>query len=170
MEAFYSRLRHSALQMMKQELNQLNNDASGSKSLGEEVTARVISEDRCITKIIDFFDRDITELQRFTTSVFDKALLSLWTEKYFSPQENDQVFLIADLIKKEMEEVFKENRWIDEKTRKRAIEKLHTLILNVGFPVEILDEERMKSYHEKFLTEDMDPDAFIENQVSCDLI
>ena len=68
-----------------------------------------------------------------------------------------------------MEEVFKENSWIDDKTRERAIEKLQTFTLNVGFPVEILDEEKMKSYHEQFLTTDMDPNAFIENQVCCDL-
>ena len=168
MEGFHSRLRHSTMQMMRQEFNQLNDETSDSNNLWEEITARVVSEDRCIKKIIDFFDKDNTVLESWTTSVFDKALLSLWTDKYFSPQDNDNVFLIASLLQKEMEDVFKENRWIDEKTRERAIEKLRTLTLNVGFPVQILDEERMKSYHEQFLTTDMDPNAFIENQVCFD--
>ena len=167
MEAFHSRLRHSALQMMRKELNQLNDETSGTKNIRAQITARVISEDHCINKLIRFVDLDVTIFQKFSTSVFDKALLSLWTEKYFSSEANAKVLEMGKLLQSELEEVFKENTWIDDKTRERAIKKLHTLTLNVGFPAEILDEEKMKSYHDQFLTAEMDPNAFIENQVCC---
>ena len=156
--------------MMKKELNQLNDETSGTKNIRAQITARVISEDHCINKLIRFVDLDVTIFQKFSTSVFDKALLSLWTEKYFSSEANAKVLEMGKLLQSELEEVFKENTWIDDKTRERAIQKLHTLTLNVGFPAEILDKEKMKSYHNKFLTTNMDPNAFIENQVCCALI
>ena len=82
-----------------------------------------------------------------------------------------------------------ENSWLDDKTRQKAIGMIIVFILlifiyiyillfqkairmmktikyNIGYHEEVIDEEKMKTYHERFLAEEMNPDSFIENQVN----
>ena len=54
---------------------------------------------------------------------------------------------------------------MDNKSKEKAINKLRKIKFNIGYPNEILDEEKMKAYHDQFLTDSMDPGAFIENKV-----
>ena len=161
MEAF-----HSRLSQLREDFEKSSRDESSREKIKGTVSSRAMSEDHCINKIIaPITNPELTTFERYTTSVFDKALLSLWSDKYLSPQENSEILEMAKLLHEEMEEVFKENTWIDDKTRERAIEKLRTLTFNVGIPEEVLDEDEMETYHDQFLTESMDPNAFIENQV-----
>ena len=43
---------------------------------------------------------------------------------------------------------------------------MRTIKYNIGYHGEVIDEEKMKTYHERFLAEKMNPDSFIENQVN----
>ena len=71
-----------------------------------------------------------------------------------------------ELLQSEMEQVLMENTWLDEETRQRATEMLKTLnYKGLGYYDEILEEDKMKKYHDRFLVEEMNPDSFIENQV-----
>ena len=71
-----------------------------------------------------------------------------------------------ELLQSEMEQVLMENTWLDEETRQRATEMLKTLnYRGLGYYDEILEEDKMKKYHDRFLVEEMNPDSFIENQV-----
>ena len=165
MEAFYSRL-----SLLREEFEKSSRDESSREKIRGAFSSRPMSEDHCINKIIaPITNPELTTFERYTTSVFDKALLSLWSDKYLSPQENSEILEMAKLLHEEMEEVFKENTWMDDKTRERAVEKLRTLTFNVGIPEEVLDEDEMRSYHDQFLTESMDPNNFIENQVALSI-
>ena len=69
-------------------------------------------------------------------------------------------------IKADLEKVFKENTWMDDKSKKRMIDKLQAIQFLGGYPDEILKKDKMQSYHNKFLVESLEDDSFIENQVN----
>ena len=67
-------------------------------------------------------------------------------------------------VKADLEKVFKENTWMDDKSKERAIEKIKANKYDGGYPDEILDKEKMEAYHNMFLVESLEADSFIENQ------
>ena len=160
MEAF-----HSGLQMMSRK-NLIDGVNNRFNVFSKGVVSRVISKDPCINNIIKMGSStfEIT-FERETVMLFDYALLSLWAERYLPPKDHETLLELTESFRAEMEEVFKENQWMDKKSKEKAINKLQKIKFNVGYPNEILDEEKMKVYHDQFLTENFDPVAFVENKV-----
>ena len=128
------------------------------------IASRVISEDPCINQMIKVGE-GVPRFEKDTVMLFDYALLSLWADRYLPRKEHEALLELTELFRAEMEEVFKENEWMDKKSKEKAIKKLQTIKFNIGYPIEILDEEKMKAYHDQFLTDIMDPGAFVENKV-----
>ena len=161
MEAF-----HSGLQMMSRK--NLSDGANNRFNVFlKGVVSRVISKDPCINKIVTMGSSTF-EIE--TVMLFDYALLSLWAKRYLPPKEHETLLALTESFRAEMEEVFKENKWMDKKSKEKAIKKLQKIKFKVGYPNEILDEEKMKVYHDQFLTENFDPGAFVENKVfHCNL-
>ena len=157
MEAF-----HSGLQMMsRKNLSDGLNNRFNVFSKG--VVSRVISKDPCINKIVTMRSSTF-EIE--TVMLFDYALLSLWAEKYLPPEDHETLLELTELFRAEMGVVFTENKWMDKKSKEKAIQMLEEMKFNIGYPSEILDEEKMKAYHNQFLTESIDPGAFFENKVA----
>ena len=131
---------------------------------GGNVVSKTVSEDICISKVIIL--KGESQFWANTVDLFEKALLSLWVQKYFPPSSKQKVLELMELLQSEMEQVLMENTWLDEETRQRATEMLKTLNYEgLGYHNEILEEDKMKKYHDRFLVEEMNPDSFIENQV-----
>ena len=125
---------------------------------------KIVSDDICISKVINFMGE--TPFWSNTVAIFDKALLSLWVQKYFPPSFKEKVLELMELIHSEMEQVLMENTWLDEKTKRKAFEMLEKInYSSLGYHNEILDADKMKTYHDRFLVEEMNPNSFIENQV-----
>ena len=160
MEKFHARIYQSQLKMMKKGHNMFFDDTDYTDRMG--IMSRIMTEDHCIDKIINVNE---DKIKQNTVPIFDKALLALWAKKYLPSEEKELIFELAKSFQVELEGVFKENTWMNRKSKENAIEKLQNFILNLGYPNEIFDEEKMKSYHAKFLVETLDSGAFIENQV-----
>ena len=59
-----------------------------------------------------------------------------------------------------------EKTWLDEVTRQTASNMLKDVNYKMlGYHGEILEEDKMKKYHDRFLVEEMNPNSFVENQV-----
>ena len=160
MEKFHARINQSQLKMMKKGHNMFFDDTDYTDRMG--IMSRIMTEDHCIDKIINVNE---DKFKQNTVPIFDKALLAHWAKKYLPSEEKELIFELAKSLQVELEEVFKENTWMNRKSKENAIEKLQNFILNLGYPNEIFDEEKMKSYHAKFFVETLDSGAFIENQV-----
>ena len=161
MQGFQSRLQ----MMSRKSLKQIGEGDKGQNVLWKGIASRVISEDPCTNVMIRSHQR-VPEFEKDTVMLFDYALLSLWAERYLPPQDHETLLELTELFRAEMGVVFKENKWMGIKSKEKAIQKLEKIKFNVGYPSEILDEEKMKAYHNQFLTESMDPGAFVENKVA----
>ena len=165
MEKFHARIYQSQLKMMKKGHNMFFDDTDYTDRMGI-MSRKIRTEDHCIDKIVNFNELDrFKQFKDNTVPIFDKALLALWAKKYLPSEEKELIFELAKLFQVELEGVFKENTWMNRKSKENAIEKLQNFILSLGYPNEIFDEEKMKLYHAKFLVETLDSGAFIENQV-----
>ena len=69
-------------------------------------------------------------------------------------------------IKADLEKVFKETTWMDDKSKKRMIDKLQAIQFQGGYPDEMLKKDKMQSYHNKFLVESLEANSFVENLVN----
>ena len=157
MEAFHSRLRRAS--------ERRNNDWFGE--LGESnggISPRLTTDDYCINKMIDL-SSNAFPMTFGTVAVFKRALMSLWVNKFFPPKAQSALLEMWSTLRSTFEKVFKENTWMDDTAKKNAIGKLfNTITYNVA----LFDETSLEAYHDTFLVESMDPNAFVENQVDFD--
>lgn len=51
-------------------------------------------------------------------------------------------------IRREYEEILKDVNWMDEKTKKAALNKLHSMSTHIGYPDEIMDNSKIEKYYE----------------------
>ena len=164
MEAF-----HSTIQKMRAQENPTRRDPFGdvSSSTREEgATPRVMSEDFCIMKLFNTVNVGFSSVQLASVQLFRLALKSLWVQRYFPPESKAAALEIWSTVKADLETVFKESSWLDEKSKKRMIEKLQAIQFQGGYPDEILQKDKMQSYHDKFWVEPLEANSFIENQVN----
>ena len=143
------------------------NDKFGDMTSGSQdgVAARVISEEFCITKLFDAKYTVKTFPSYASVQLFRHALKSLWVPKYFPPKSKSAALDMWSTYQTDLERVFNENSWMDDRSKKRAIEKLHAIKFHGGYHDEILDKEKMQAFHDNFLVESLEADSFIENQV-----
>ena len=69
-------------------------------------------------------------------------------------------------ITADLETIFKETTWMDDKSKKRMIDKLQAIQFQGGYPDEMLKKDKMQSYHNKFLVESLEANSFVENLVN----
>lgn len=51
-------------------------------------------------------------------------------------------------IRNEFVKILKKVDWMDEKTRQNALEKVNSMVAYIGYPEELLDEEKVNKYYE----------------------
>lgn len=96
------------------------------QTTGAEV--RVAKWQECIDVVLQFFPH---------------ALGSLYVQKHFNENAKTTALEMVNYIKKEFEENLKSNNWMDEETRKNAVEKLKAMKDEIGFADEILDDSKL---------------------------
>ena len=160
MEAFHLRLRKTG-----DEQKRRNTDWFGNSNGG--ISSRMTTDDHCINKIIDHETANhIFPLSGGTVKVFKRALLSLWVQRYFPPKAQEALLEMWSTFRSTLENVFKQSTWMDATAKKNAIGKLSKIKYSGAYNEEILNEASMQAYHDTFLVESMDPNAFVENQVN----
>ena len=105
-----------------------------------------------------------------SVQLFRYALKSLWIPRYFPPDSKAAALEIWSTIKADLEKVFKETTWMDDKSKKRMIDKLQAIQFQGGYPDEMLKKDKMQSYHNKFFVESLEANSFVENLVNLFLV
>ncbi|KAH8384648.1 hypothetical protein KR093_003976 [Drosophila rubida] len=63
-------------------------------------------------------------------------------------------------IRSVFNDILDEVKWMDVKTRLEAKKKLHSMVMHIGYPDEILDSKKLAKYYQKL---DLYPDQFLES-------
>lgn len=69
-------------------------------------------------------------------------------------------------IRSVFNDILDEINWMDDKTKKEAKEKLHSMATHIGYPDEMLDNEKLAKYYEKL---DINPDRYFESFLAMNI-
>lgn len=73
---------------------------------------------------------------------------ALYIRKHFQEDSRQAAMDMVDNIKAEFEKILKRVDWMDEATRKSALEKVGTMATHIGYPVELTQNDKLEEYYE----------------------
>lgn len=76
------------------------------------------------------------------------AVGALYVRKYFRQDSKALALEMVNGIRLEFEEILKDVNWMDEKTKKSALNKLHSMSTHIGYPDEIMDNSKIEKYYD----------------------
>lgn len=68
--------------------------------------------------------------------------------KYFRQDSKAAALEMVNGIRKEFELILNEVNWMDDETRKSALNKLRGMSTHIGYPDEIMDNSKIEKYYE----------------------
>ncbi|XP_070498436.1 neprilysin-2-like [Chironomus tepperi] len=89
-----------------------------------------------------------------TTSSLKVALSSMYVRKYFDPVSKKNALDMVDAIKKEFEEILKKVSWMGDETRKAALVKVKKMYTNVGYPDELIGDQKIIDFYKSVNVDD----------------
>ncbi|KPU80743.1 uncharacterized protein Dana_GF16094, isoform B [Drosophila ananassae] len=85
---------------------------------------------------------------------------SLYVRKHFHQDSKANALEMVTDIRDVFNDILDEVNWMDDKTKKEAKQKLHSMATHIGYPDEMLDNEKLAQYYAKL---DIDPDKYFES-------
>lgn len=70
-----------------------------------------------------------------------------YVRKFFRHDAKAIALEMVNGIRKEFEEILENVNWMDEETRKSALNKLHSMSTHIGYPDEIMDDSKIEKYY-----------------------
>lgn len=83
---------------------------------------------------------------------------ALYVRKHFQEDAKRTALEMVQGIRKEFEKILKEVPWMDEETRAAALNKVHAMSTHIGYPDEIMDNQKIEKYYENL---DIDPNNYL---------
>ncbi|XP_046983748.1 neprilysin-2-like [Schistocerca americana] len=101
-----------------------------------------------------------------TDVVADRLYLSvgsIFVRKYFNKEAKKVALEMVDDIRQEFLHILQELDWMDEGTRKKALEKVQSVVGHVAYPEELLDDTELDKFYEKL---DVSPSLYLESMLN----
>lgn len=73
---------------------------------------------------------------------------ALYVRKYFREDSKRNALDMVNGIRKEFEKILKQVPWMDDETRVAALNKVHAMSTHIGYPDEIMDDQKIEKYYE----------------------
>ncbi|KAI5641316.1 peptidase family m13 domain-containing protein [Phthorimaea operculella] len=102
-----------------------------------------------------------------TTSVsLAIAVGAMYIRKYFNEASKDSALEMVNDIRHQFRKTLNEVDWMDEKTRKEAIEKADAMASHIAYPKEMLDNQKLTEFYEGL---EMSSDQLMESVLNLTL-
>lgn len=75
------------------------------------------------------------------------AVGALYVRKYFREDSKAAALEMVNGIRHQFEKILNEVEWMDDETRKSALNKLHSMSTHIGYPDEIMDNKKIEEYY-----------------------
>ncbi|XP_034115605.1 neprilysin-2-like [Drosophila albomicans] len=92
-----------------------------------------------------------------------KSVASMYVPKHFDVSSKSSVLEMVTNIRNVFNEILDEVNWMDDMTRLEAKNKLHKMGTYIGYPDEILDNEKLTKYYEKL---EIDPNNYLKSYIA----
>jgi putative endopeptidase len=103
----------------------------------------------------------VNDTRTRSSKCFDFVLYQLpisvnanWVRKYFKLQIKAAASKIITSIKEEFKKLFEKNTWLDETTKQNAIYKLNKMTAVIGYPDELLDDQKLYQRYENLTVDE----------------
>ncbi|XP_055324267.1 neprilysin-2-like [Sitodiplosis mosellana] len=83
-----------------------------------------------------------------TSGSLSIAVGALYVRKYFRQDSKAAALDMVNGLRKEFELLLNEVNWMDDETRKSALNKLKAMSTHIGYPDEIMDNAKIEKYYE----------------------
>lgn len=91
------------------------------------------------------------------------GLGAMFVSRYFDEKsKNDTLDMTLDIMRS-FREILNENSWIDEETKRLAVQKVDAMMLRIGYPDFILDPNAL---NERYAQVHIDPELYFENTLN----
>lgn len=87
---------------------------------------------------------------------------AVYVQKYFHPEKKAYVLDMVDNIRNAFIGILNKITWMDEKTRKAAIDKANELSVHIGYPDELINTTVLEEYYSNL---DMKDDDYFGNAI-----
>ncbi|XP_034115606.1 neprilysin-2-like [Drosophila albomicans] len=94
------------------------------------------------------------------------SVASMYVPKHFDENSKSSVLEMVTNIRNVFNEILDEVNWMDDKTRLEAKNKLHKMATYIGYPDELLDNEKLTKYYEKL---EIDPDNYLKSNLALNI-
>lgn len=88
------------------------------------------------------------------------AIGSLYVKTYFDNKAKSEALEMVNNIKDVYRNILTEVEWMDEITKKEAQRKLNLMATHIGYPDEMLDNNKLAEYYKNL---DINPDKYFES-------
>lgn len=85
---------------------------------------------------------------------------SLYVRKHFKEDAKHIAMEMVDSIRSVFSGILTDVDWMDEQTKKSALEKLNSMTTHIGYPDEITDDNKLSEYYESL---DIEPSKYFES-------
>ncbi|KAI8129853.1 hypothetical protein FF38_13123 [Lucilia cuprina] len=85
---------------------------------------------------------------------------SLYVRKHFKQDSKAIALEMVNNIRGVFNQILDEVQWMDDMTKQEAKRKLHSMTTHIGYPDEMLDNDKLEEYYRKL---DIDPDKYFES-------
>lgn len=121
-----------------------------STFLNNEVRMRknkfLISQ-RSQNEMLDTYSPLWKECVSYTASTLTISISALYIRRYFNEDSRHRVVEMVDDVKATYIEMIKDNSWMDEITKKNALEKARALATHIAYPDELMDDGKVEEYY-----------------------
>ena len=114
---------------------------------------------RCVTENKFHFKAGITSYARGLRDISS----SLYVRRFFRPEAKAQMVAMTGHVREAFAETLEAVDWMDNATRAEAAAKLESMLQNIGYPEEILDEGLMEELHQGL---ELKPGEFFESTLA----
>jgi neprilysin len=105
------------------------------------------------------------ECVEFTTSNLPISVSALYVRHFFSEDAKKEVLKMVENIREVFENILKTVEWMDAITREQALNKLKSMVIQIGYPDELTDIKKLEHYYEGL---EINSDNYLETNMRID--
>ncbi|KAJ3633527.1 hypothetical protein MTP99_010467 [Tenebrio molitor] len=84
-----------------------------------------------------------------TTSLLPIVIGAMYVRKYFHVDAKQNALEMVKYIKEQFKDILRSIDWMDEQTRKSALDKANTIVDHIAYPDELLDDRKLGELYDK---------------------
>ncbi|KAJ8668512.1 hypothetical protein QAD02_010175 [Eretmocerus hayati] len=106
------------------------------------------------------------ECTDIVSSIFSISVGSRYVRKYFNEEAKKTAEEMVADIRQEFKKILQKVDWMDDETRKAALDKAESMTTHIAYPNELLDDNKIEEFYRKL---ELSPGNYLQNMLNLTL-